>query len=296
MMNKKIILLLIIISLFLTILPAGICDKGKIASSFVAIQSDILEDYRYDQDVIFKIRARAYTNGIPKREDIIITIYDSAGRSKLETITPNPMTVHAGQVTEVNMGHCEVGLYRAIIKGQGAGQVGDLMVQWVVTYPPTAYYFSWFDVGDLFTGMGKVKAEFQSSEKYLIEEPVWDINHTEIIDTKVIEKFKPFTLHFYYLDKHGGQKTLLLLKNVTGGSWEFDDVYDGGIYCELIDIHDWIDNKWWLGARKSAAAPQYPLDRIIIALIVVIILILIVKRVMDWNWGIKDAFPRRKSK
>ena len=276
------------------LMPYCMCDKGKVASSFVAIQSDILEDYRYDQDVVFKIRARAYANGIPKRDDIIITIYDSSGRSKLDTITPNPMTVHAGRVTEINMGHCEVGLYRAMLKGQGAGQNGEITVQWVVTYPPTDYYYSWFDIGDLFSGISKVKAEFHSNEKYLVEVPVWDVNHTEIIDTKVVEKTKPFTLHFYYLDKHGGQKTLKLLNNCTSGSWEFDDVYDGGIYCELTDIHDWIYTKWWLGARKSAAAPQYPLEKILIGLIVIVVFIMVLKRIFDWDWGIKDKLPRRK--
>lgn len=291
---NRIICVLLICILASVVLPTGMGDKGKVATSFVAIQTDVMEDYRYDQDVIFKIRARAYINGIPQREDIIVSIYDQYGRNLLDTVSPNPMTVHAGRVTEINIGRCEIGLYRGTLKGVGAGQSGDLTVQWVVSYPPTDYYFSWFNVGDLFSGISKVKAEFQSNEKYLVTVPVWDENHTKIVKNTTTEQYKPFTLFFYYLDKQGGQKTLKTITECTGGSWEFDDVHDSGIYCEITDIHDWKDAEWWLGSRKAMASPQYPLDRIIIGVLVVSATILFVKHVAEWNWGIKDKLSRKK--
>lgn len=294
MKYNRIICVLLISILLSMVLPASMGDKGKVATSFVAIQTDVMQDYRYDQDVIFKIRARAYINGIPQRDDIIVSIYDQYGRNLLDTISPNPMTVHAGRVTEINIGRCEVGLYRGTLKGIGAGQTGDLTVQWVVSYPPTDYYFSWFNIGDLFSGASKVKAEFQSNEKYLVTTQVWNENHTRIVGNTTVEKCKPFTLHFYYLDKQGGQKTLKILTDVTSGSWEFDDVHDSGIYCEVTDIHEWQDVKWWLGSRKTMAAPKYPLDRIIIGVLVISATILFVKHVADWNWGIKDKLSRRK--
>lgn len=63
---NRIICVLLICILASVVLPTGMGDKGKVATSFVAIQTDVMEDYRYDQDVIFKIRARAYINELAR--------------------------------------------------------------------------------------------------------------------------------------------------------------------------------------------------------------------------------------
>jgi len=294
-MKRILSITLILFCLFGVLLSNNIvADKGKVATSCVFIQTDVMEDYRYDQDVSFKIRSRAYINGIPQPNMIELYIYDQNGQNLLDTITPNPIRVEAGRIVTINIGRCDVGLYRAKLIGQGAGQSGDLLVQWVVSYPPTDYYFSWFDTSNPFNTLPQAKAEFDSLEYYRVTTPVWDENHTRIIDNTSKEVKKPFDIHFYHLDKTGGQVTLKLLNNVTKGSWVFDDIYQGGIYCEIIDIHEWKFTEWWLGSQKASAAPFFSIEKLIVGIIAVVIMILFLKYLFNWQW--RKNNERKKSK
>jgi len=290
-MKKVIAILAIAFFLFPSFVYAEGGYKGKIKENFVFIQTNIESQYPNDEDVTFQVRCRAYRSGIPLSTSIKLYVYDKDGKRLLDTESPNPLTLSPGEIGTVNMGKCEVGLYRAILLAKSGDLQGTLTAQWVVMYPPEKYYFAWRGQTKSMHGAGTVKAEFRSEETYTVKVYNETTNKTEII-----EKKKGFDLTFYTFDT-GGKSIIKKFHNITKLDLYLDEIYQTGIFCDVEDEHGWINSMnrdpWtgqylpyhWLGSRKWTASPKWTTEQFIISAIVIIILIIFFSsgKIREWQ-------------
>jgi len=275
---RRIIAILVLSILLLpsvAMLSAADGGKGKIKDNFVFIQTGIADQYENDRDVTWQVRCQAYRNGIPLDTTIKLYIYDSNGQYLLDTESPNPMTVYPGEIATVNMGLCEVGLYRAKLLAKSGDLQGTLTAQWVVMYPPYNYYFAWRGETSSMHGTGTVKAEFRSQETYKVKIFNETTNRTE-----TIEKKRGFDVIFYTYES-GGKHIIRQFTNVTSINETFREIYQTGIYCDVKDEHGWVNaenrDPWtgrtmpyhWLGSRKWQASPKWTTEQVIVAVIAI---------------------------
>ena len=274
-------------------------NKGKIKDNFVFIQTGIADQYPNDRDVAWQVRCRAYRSGIPLDTTIQLYVYDANGQYLLDTESPNPMTVYPGEIATVNMGHCDVGLYRAKLLAKSGGLQGTLTAQWVVMYPPYDYYFAWRGETTSMHGAGTVKAEFRSQAAYTVKVFNESTNRTE-----TVEKKRGFDVTFYTYES-GGRHVIRQFTNVTSINETFRELYQTGIYCDVRDEHGWVNSEnrdpWtgqtmpyhWLGSRKWQASPKWTTEQVIISVIAIasIMLIVIQRPLMEYM----DERKKRKT-
>lgn len=266
-----ILAILIIIPNVFTMIVSSQGGKGKISENFVFIQTNIDMQYPNDRDVIWQVRTKVYKRGIPQSSSITLYFYDEHEKHLLDTESPNPMRVEPGSVASVNFGKCDVGLYRCKIVGESVGIHGELLAQWAVAYPPHDYYFCFFAKGGgLFGSDDKVVAEFESQETYIV-------HANESINKTAYEDKKSFELVFYtYMG--GGKVILEHTTDCKKGRWEFHDIYETGIYCDVIDEHGWYnaENKdiegriypyHWMGSRKMMAFPRWTITQLVVGIV-----------------------------
>jgi len=256
-------------------------DKGRVQTDFVFIQTNISDQYRNDRDVVFQVRCKAYQQGIPLDSSISLYVYDQNGQYLLDTESPNPMTVEPGQIASVNMGRCEVGLYRAKLLARSGSLEGTLTAQWVVMYPPHDYYFAWRGQTTSMHGLGTVKAEFRSRETYTVR-----VFNESSNGTETVERLRGFDVTIYTYDA-GGRHVIRQYINVTGIDETFREIYQAGIYADVRDVHGWVNAGntdysgqrqpyHWLGARKWTAEPRWTTEQVVISAIVLVALIIVV--------------------